>query len=314
MTASFGLRYLLGGLVVSLALQAHAAAINQKQAVEIGGIQQWISLKGADDRAPVLLFLHGGPGNSVMNYAGKFTSELQKHFVVVQWDQRASGKTASLQITAQTPTVELMVTDAEEMIRYLCKRFSQEKIWLVGHSWGGFLALMVASRNPDLLRACVALSPMIDQVKSERMALDEMMAEAAKEGNATAQSELATVRVPFENATQLYLDRKWMAIFGGRPAPGKSFVLTWGKTWFPLFAEACQINLFEQAAEIRCPVYLCIGKWDIQTHYSVAEAYFKVLKAEKKDLFWFSESGHNLNLTEPAKFQNIVISLIQSKN
>jgi pimeloyl-ACP methyl ester carboxylesterase len=307
-------RYLVVVLAIIVSLRTHATAINQQQAVEIGGIQQWISLKGANDHAPVLLYLHGGPGNSVMSYAGKFTSELQKHFVVVQWDQRASGKTASLQITAQTPTVELMVTDADEMIRYLCKRFSQEKIWLVGHSWGGFLALMVASRNPDLLRACVALSPMIDQIRSERMALDEMMTKAVKEGNAHAQNDLATVRVPFENVTQLYLDRKWMAIQAGRPAPLKPFVLNWGKTWFPLFAEACQINLFERAAEIRCPVYLCIGKRDIQTHYSVAEAYFKVLKAEKKDLFWFSESGHNLNLTEPAKFQNIVISLIQSKN
>jgi pimeloyl-ACP methyl ester carboxylesterase len=309
-----GFRYLLVGLAVITSLRAQAIAINQKQAVEIGGIHQWISLQGANDRAPLLLYLHGGPGNSVMGYAEKFTSELQKHFVVVQWDQRASGKTASLQATTQPLTVELMVNDAEEMIRYLSKRFSQEKIWLVGHSWGGFLALMVASRSPELLRACVALSPMIDQVKSERMALDEMIAKAAKDGNANAQSELATVSVPFENATQLYLDRKWMAIFGGRPAPGKSFVLNWGKIWFPVFAEACQINLFEKAAEIQCPVYLCIGKWDIQTHYAVAEAYFNVLKAEKKDLFWFNESGHNLNLTEPAKFQNIVISLLLSKN
>src|SRR3954468_11256995 len=101
MTALLGLRYLLSALVVFFALRAHATAINQKQAVEIGGIQQWISLKGADDQAPVLLYLHGGPGNSVMNYAGKFTSELQKHFVVVHWDQRASGKTATLQTTDQ---------------------------------------------------------------------------------------------------------------------------------------------------------------------------------------------------------------------
>ncbi len=301
-------------LLLIIFVSSEGSPINEQIAVPIGGIQQWISLKGADDRAPVLLYLHGGPGNSVMGYANKFTSELQKHFVVVQWDQRASGKTARLQAAGQTPTVDVMVNDAVEMLRYLGKRFSQEKIWLVGHSWGGFLALMVASKNPELLRACVALSPMIDQLKSERLALEEMIAKATKEGNANAQSDLATVRIPFENVTQLYLDRKWMAKQGGRPAPLKPFVLNWGKTWFPLFAEACQINLFETAGEIRCPVYLCIGKWDIQTHYRVAEEYFKALKAEKKELFWFSESGHNLNLTEPAKFQNIVISLIQSKN
>src|SRR5436190_21774927 len=100
--------------------------INKQEAVEVGNIMQWIEMKGSDDTSPILLFLHGGPGNSSMSYGDRFTTDLQKHFVVVQWDQRASGKTAQLNAVRQQITLERMILDAAEMIRYLCKRFSKE--------------------------------------------------------------------------------------------------------------------------------------------------------------------------------------------
>jgi predicted alpha/beta-fold hydrolase len=111
--------------------------INSSEAITIGGIQQWISIKGTNNSHPVLLFLHGGPGNSAMSYAEKFTSELQKYFVVVQWDQRESGKTAKLNTSNKSLSVSLMEEDAVEIITYLQNRFSQDKIYLMGHSWGG---------------------------------------------------------------------------------------------------------------------------------------------------------------------------------
>src|SRR6267142_6471758 len=127
------------------------SGIHAGEAVEIGGIKQWVMIKGDNPADPVLLFLHGGPGNSAMAYAGRFTGELQKHFVVVQWDQRESGTTAQLNRTNQALSVALMERDAIEMIHYLCSRFSKTKIYLVGHSWGGFLGLMVAAHHPELL-------------------------------------------------------------------------------------------------------------------------------------------------------------------
>ena len=137
-----------------------AQPVDKEEAVSIGGIKQWISIKGLDLKNPVLLHLHGGPGNSVMSYADKFTSDLQKDFVVVQWDQRESGKTARLNPSDKPITVDLMMSDAEEMVRYLRTRFSKERIYLSGHSWGGFLALLVASRHPELFEACISMAPM----------------------------------------------------------------------------------------------------------------------------------------------------------
>lgn len=286
-----------------------ASPVHTSEAVSIGGIQQWISINGTDDHHPVLLFLHGGPGNSAMGYADKFTSKLQEHFVVVFWDQRESGKTAKLNASPEPISLSLMESDALEMIQYLLARFSQKKIFLMGHSWGGFLGLRMAASHPKLLSAYFAISPMVHQIESEQLALEWMKKSAIERNDRAALDELAMIKIPFENGEQLYCDRKWLAFGMGNKAPGEAFVETWAEKWLALYNEASQVNLFLDAPEIKCPVYFLIGSHDYQTYAKLTEQYFKMVKAEKKELFWFTNSSHNLNLTEPGKLQDIVISL-----
>jgi pimeloyl-ACP methyl ester carboxylesterase len=206
-----------------------------------------------------------------------------------------------------------MVLDAAEMIQYLCKRFSKEKIYLMGHSWGGFLALEVAAQYPQLLEACFAVSPMVNQLESERRSLEWMKETAARDGDTKALGELDLISIPFASGEQLYYHRKWLAKAMGTNPPQRRFVDYWAVTWLPLFKEASNINLSLTAPELKVPVYFFVGKRDYQTHFKVTEDYFTLLKAEKKDLFWFSKSSHNLNLTEPTKLQTIIISILMSK-
>src|SRR5690349_23116787 len=79
---------LLSWILLMGATSAIGQAIDTAMAIPIGGIRQWVSIKSQYRKNPVLLFLHGGPGNSVISYSDKFTSTLRKHFVVVNWDQR----------------------------------------------------------------------------------------------------------------------------------------------------------------------------------------------------------------------------------
>lgn len=278
---------------------------------------QWIKIDSDNDNHPVLLFLHGGPGGSVMSYANRFTRELQKHFVVVQWDQRETGKTKSLNSSPELLTLSRFELDAVDVINYLRNKFQQEKIYLVGHSWGGFLALEVASHHPELLAACFAASPMIHQVESEKMALNKMKELAQKQNNKGALEELETIKIPFENGTQLFYHRKWLyqLINMQQPPFTKSYVENWSKVWLSVYNEACAINFNEAAPEINCPIYFLVGRKDFQTNFKLTESYFEKLKAEKKELFWFNDSAHGLNLTESQKFQQVIISAVgQLKN
>lgn len=301
-------RFLLIVLIVQPLVVA-GGKIQGSEAVTIGGIQQWITFQGDDDRSPVLLFLHGGPGNSAMGYADRFTSELKKHFIVVQWDQRESGKTRTLNKSPRPLTTALFVSDAIELIKLLSGRFSNEKIYLIGHSWGGYLGLRVAAEIPEMLSAYFALSPMIFQLESERLSLQVMKDKATAENNRVAIKELGAVEIPFKNGEQLYYHRKWLSQLMRSTTPVKTKVDQWAATWLSLFNEASQTDFNVVAPELKCPVYFLIGSNDYQTHFSLVESYYQRVVCKEKKLYWFSESAHNPHLTESVKFQKIVIDI-----
>jgi pimeloyl-ACP methyl ester carboxylesterase len=287
-------------------------SIHESLSINAGNISQWIKIDGDNDQNAVLLFLHGGPGGSVISYSNRFTKELQKHFIVVQWDQRETGKTKSLNSSPAHLTVPLFENDALEIINYLRSKFHQDRILISGHSWGGFLALVIASHHPEFILACFAAAPMIYQLESEKMALSKMKVLAEQENNKDALQELAKIRIPFENGTQLFYHRKWLyQLINRRKVPfSQAYVENWSKTWLPLFNDASQMNFFEVAPEIKCPIYFMVGTKDFQTNFELTEHYFEKLKAEKKELFWFRDSAHGLNLTESKKFQQVIISTI----
>jgi pimeloyl-ACP methyl ester carboxylesterase len=248
-----------------------------------------------------------------MSYAEKFTDQLQKYFVVVMWDQRESGKTAELNPSDKPLTVDLIENDAIEVIHYLRKRFSQDKVYVMGHSWGGFLAIKVAADHPELLKACLAVSPMVNQLESERLSLQWMIDKAKQGYNQQALKELGSVHVPFDNGEQLYFHRSWLLKLAGRKSPSKSFVETWAAKWLGVFNEGSAINFFTTVPQINCPVYFFVGRKDYQTHFKITEDYYKMLKAPAKALYWFENSAHNLTTSEPDRLQEIIIREILPK-
>jgi pimeloyl-ACP methyl ester carboxylesterase len=120
-----------------------------------GGLEQWITMRGEDRKNPVLLFLHGGPGDATnpWGYAG-FRNWL-KYFTVVQWDQRGAGRTFGRNgpAAASTITIDRMVQDGVELAELLSRRFQKDKIVLVGHSWGSILGVFMAKARPELFYA-----------------------------------------------------------------------------------------------------------------------------------------------------------------
>jgi len=69
-----------------------AESIAELQKINLGDLDQWISIRGRDRANPVLLWLHGGPGSAQMPLAHKYDERIEEEFVVVHWDQRGAGK------------------------------------------------------------------------------------------------------------------------------------------------------------------------------------------------------------------------------
>lgn len=290
---------------------AQEPVVDSKETVFIGGIKQYITIKGKNHSLPLLLFLHGGPGGSVMNYADNFTSKLQEHFLVVQWDQRETGRTLEMNASPTPLTLTLFQNDTRELIRFLLKRFRKERLYLAGHSWGTALGFHVVGNFPELLYAYVAIGPMINQLESERIALAVMMEDAAKRENKKEMDELSRVRIPFQTGEQLYYHRKWLLHFAGsRRKLSRSYVMDWSDRWLSVYNEACQENLMARLPAVGCPVYFFAGRKDYQTNSSIAEEYYAMLDAPKKGFFWFEFSAHSVPGSEPERLQQLIIDEI----
>lgn len=288
-------------------------SIDTSMAVNIGGIKQWINISAKDTSTPLLLFLGGGPGESYIDGKDYFTKKLQEHFTVVIWDQRESGKTLQLNPSPVPLTVERFTQDTHELINYLLQRFHRPKLYLVGFSWGTVLGLKMAHQYPNLLYAYVAVSQMVDQEKSEQLLLQRLKEQAATAKNQTALQELSLVKIPFQNTTQLYYQRKWLFHFTNNPVPDsvlKQYFSTYPKSLFMLAGEASKINFPEEVPSLQCPVYFFVGRNDYQTNHELTYNYDQQLKAKNKHFYWFEKSAHTIPFTEPDLFQQIIIDTV----
>ena len=129
----------------------------------MGGVEQWILIRGNDTAKPILLFLHGGPGSPMMVMQRPHLGKLEKSFVVVQWDQRGSGKSYSAIIPNADMNIQQFISDTHELTELLCRRFHQKKIYLIGHSWGTALGTMTAQKYPESYYAYIGIAQVVNK-------------------------------------------------------------------------------------------------------------------------------------------------------
>jgi pimeloyl-ACP methyl ester carboxylesterase len=149
---------------VALATDASAApAIHEEAFIKIGGIEQWVTIKGSDSANPVILFLHGGPGDAMSPYADDTFEGWDKDFTLVQWDQRGAARTFGKSGPVEaTITVDRMVRDGVELAEYLARHLHKRKIILVGGSWGSILGTNMVHARPDLFYAYVGQAQVVN--------------------------------------------------------------------------------------------------------------------------------------------------------
>jgi pimeloyl-ACP methyl ester carboxylesterase len=316
-------------VVADLRLIDTTRGIDELRAIDVGGIKQWISVRGRDRRNPILLFVHGGPGSPMMPAGWVFQTPWEEFFTVVQWDQRGAGKTAASNDPAQvrpTITIDRMVTDGEEVIEYLRRTYRKEKIFLMGHSWGTFIGLEIAQRHPEWLHAYLGMGQAVYGLDNERIGYEWALRAARAENNQTAVAELEQL-APYPNADgtvpveKILVQRKWVIHYGG---------LTWGRSTYDYeqnaarfspeytsadFAALASNDLtalrqllgppnvldYREVTTFRCPVFLFAGRYDYETVSEVAREWFDRIRAPRKSFFWFEHSAHMIPFEEPGK-------------
>lgn len=310
--------------------------IERLEKVRIGGIDQWVSIRGNDRRNPVLLMLHGGPGWVAMPTSWYFQRGWEEYFTVVQWDQRGAGKTCVANDPAQaapTMTRERMIADSEEMVAWLRKEFGKDKIFVMGQSWGSYLGLELAHRRPEWLHAYIGIGQLTNAPESERRGWAWTLQQAREDGNAEAVAELVALApyaqgstpVPLEN---LFKQRKWLNYYGGmvhnrrggdaeaaaiKLSPeytDKDVAGIWKGNDFSmqhLLGEVLTLDMSE-VHELKVPLFLFEGRHDHNVSSEVAAQWFETVKAPSKQLVWFEQSAHEVMIEEPGK---TLLTLVQ---
>lgn len=296
-------------------LENNFSKINISETVTIGNSKQYINIKGNDEKNPILLILHGGPGKSLLPFAPDFTNKLLNDFLVVNWDQRNTGET--LKLNKSDNSIELLKSDALELIKYLEKKYNKRKIYLLSHSWGSVMGFELAYKHPELIAAYIAVSPVIDANESSKLFIQDLKSWATKTNNKQAIKELYEINIPIQTKNDFFYAQKWLFIHNGvkgvETEDFRNSYYEWMDEWFPIWKENAKTNVPSSYPNIDCPIYFFIGKGDNQSYHTLANKYYQELKAKNKKLFWFRKSGHTIFNTEPIKLQKLLIK-IKNKN
>lgn len=298
----------------------------------LGGVDQWLTLRGHDVRNPLLLYVHGGPGTSDMGAIRHFVPELEEHFVVAHWSQRGAGKSYSRALAGEPMTMERFVADLEELGERLLQRFGQRKLVLVGHSWGTALCLRLLSRRPDLASAYVGVNQVVDRAAEELRSYRACLERARERSHRKAVAQLEALGEPtdgvYASLEGTLLQRRWLRAFGMvtlDPTVAAEFGrvvalnpeltvrdllatfahLRWNME--SLWPEFCRVNLAREVPAVDVPVVLVAGAHDWVTCPELARAYLDALEAPRKEYVRFDRSGHVACFEEPRRFLEVVL-------
>jgi pimeloyl-ACP methyl ester carboxylesterase len=299
--------------------------IVEQRFVKVGGIDQWIQLRGEDRDNPVLLVLHGGPGwpNAV------FTLPLrpwERHFTVVQWDHRGAGKTLRRngKVGSGQMTFDRRVADAIELIEFLRGHLGVDKVVVLAESMGTLTGLPLAVRRPDLVHALVATDLYVDMAANEARkweltlerlraagntkgitALERIGPDPARWDLAAWNSNMAwafRTNVPTPN-----LDRRLLfplALSSPLYTLRDLYTLFVGFQWSTaqMFEELKAYDARRLGTRFEVPFFLFQGETDVVTLTSLATEYFQEVQAPTKELALIPDAGHFAAFTQPERF------------
>lgn len=309
--------------------------VQQSYKLKVGGIDQWLYVRGQDTANPVLLFIHGGPASPNMPSSWIYQRPLEEYFTVVNYDQRGAGRSyleADPDTVRPTLTIDRYVQDAIAIAEHVRTRFGKRKIILMGHSWGTTVGLQAALARPDLFHAYVGMGQYINSQTNEQVSYDYAVARAKAEGNQAALAELATI-APYPGTMpvtreRIIVARKWAQHYGGLSAYrdsswyyfnapelspdydaaavaaiDKGNLLSLGA----LLPQMLKVN-FDAVTRFPIPVFMFLGRHDYSTPSQPVAAWMERLQAPSKQVVWFERSSHLMQYEEPGK---LLLSLVQ---
>ncbi|MBQ8994270.1 MAG: alpha/beta hydrolase [Oscillospiraceae bacterium] len=308
--------------------------VDKKEKILLGGVWQKIHYRTEDPKRPVLLFLHGGPGvcnrHSIMTH----DIDLLDTFTIVTWDQRGTGG-SYWGVSQDTLTIERLTDDAAELVEWLCRKFSKDKIFVIGGSWGSELGVWLISRYPEKVAALFGFGQVVDIAKNEEISYNYTLKSAEEAGDTDAVTRLKEVGPPVMGQYKggfkgMMVQRNLMMRYGGySKQSGKDnywnamvvpmltsgeytlsdiigLLLGYKKVLKKMWGELGTTCFPKTCTKFNTRFYIFDGRLDMNTPSELVEDWYRSIEATDKELIWFEMSGHNPMGDEPVKFKKLL--------
>lgn len=308
--------------------------VQESYLARIGGIDQWISVRGQDRDNPIILLVHGGPASPLAPTLWQFQRPWEEYFTVVNYDQRGAGKTyraSDPESIAATIHIAQYVSDAIEIAESIVAKYGARKLVLMGHSWGTIIGFQAALARPDLFHAYVGIGQIINTRTNEELSFTYGLEQARQTNNAEAVEEMESI-APYPGETpvtreRIIIARKWPQYYGGLTAyrdssdyyfyapllspeyspedidaidEGNEFTLA------KILPEFLAVD-FTGVLEFPIPVLMFMGRHDFTTPSVPTATWLEAVDAPYKRGVWFENSAHMIPFEEPGK---TLISLV----
>lgn len=301
--------------------------IDEQVSLKINGVLQYVSIRAERKNAPLLLYLHGGPGDAALPLVMKYNRALEKSYTVVIWEQRGAGK--SYYQFQEAVTIDDFLQDLYELTKYLLDRFAQAALYLLGHSWGSVLGLRFIQLHPELVHTYIGCGQVVNMRKSCQEAYDFACRHAGKKEwkrlqkidcTYTADSWLKDLlfvtgqvvkhkgslygQTNYQKLITPFLGSKYYTISDLiRRQKGSLQAIQY------LWQELMQVN-FEGQTRYQVPIILIEGRHDSHVSSALAKKYFDTIETKKK-FYWFEESCHFPQWSENERFHKVMDQLQQ---
>ena len=303
--------------------------LDEVRDIPVNGDTQNIHIRSNKPDSEVLLFVHGGPGVCDRSWVMPEQSRyLADHCVMVCWDQRMAGKNYRDSRKDEPMTIDQQVEDMHDVVNYLRDRFSKDKIYFVGHSWGSILGVCYLQKYPETIKAYVGMGQFINGPENEKISYDFTVDYAREHNDTKAIKDLAAIGEPvgglYEGGLDaLMVQRNYMTKFGGGSYKHKEnifksvlvpFITSGEYSLIPdlyryakgtfyclrkLWPEVVSLQFDRDVRKLDVPVYLFQGDHDRNTPTELAKAWFDALEAPYKEYVPFRESAHSPIKEEP---------------
>lgn len=320
---------------VTREIPSGANSIYIEKSINLGGFEQAIIVRGQSNTNPVLIHLHGGPGYPLYPYLDNF-KELEKHFTVVYWEQRGTGKSLNRNLNDVSMCTDSLLRDLNELVNWSLNQLHVKQTYIWGHSWGSNLGMLYINKYPEKVKAYIGTGQSVNLLENERLCYKFVKKQATENNNTKALRQLAHIDTANYELSDALTVRKWIYNYGGivhsnykeKPYINFGIVKKVFKTpeynmsdkWRlllkskysgkQLWDDMMKINLFKQVKQVNCPVYFFEGKYDVIVSSKLAKKYFNQLIATKgKTLVWFENSAHRSYIEEPQKFINELLKV-----